>query len=134
MGYPTIEDNFSDFSKDADVLRSRLYDVPDYDPAIIGTTVNSSGKRVLVYDDDDLVDLAADRLMREREERGIEEDEVWSTADDFLHYKISDYLHQARPHAPVLVFEPREEISYYEKEGFQIYEFGGQLLVGELKS
>jgi hypothetical protein len=136
MGYPAIEDNFSDFSKDAEVLRSRLYDDSDYDPAIVGTTVNSSGKRVIVYDDEKLLDLVEERLVREREESGedpIEDSELRSTADDFLHYKLSDYLYYARPHAAVIVFEPREKISHYEEEGFEIYESGGQLVVGELK-
>ncbi|MDB2496378.1 hypothetical protein N9X25_04445 [Verrucomicrobiales bacterium] len=135
MPYPVIEDNFSDFSDDVEVLQSRLYDDSYYDPAIIGTTVNSSGKRVIVYDDERLLDLVEDRLVREREESGdpIDESERRSAADDFLHYKLSDYLYYARPHAPVIVFEPREEISHYEKEGFEIYESGGQLLVGESK-
>ncbi len=130
-----IEPNFEQYCTDVDVLRSRLYNDQEFDLAVMGTTINGEGKRVLVYEEEKLIDIVAERLMRENgctdpDDYAEKNDgeSPWAAANDYLSYKMSDYLYYEKPYAPVIVSEAIEDINDYEPD-VQIYKLGNSLWI-----
>lgn len=123
-GIELIEDNFDAYRSDEEVARSRLFDDQELDAGIIGTYVNEERKRVLVYSDEILVDIIAQKIMDGELGDPPEEDESpWNLAADHLSYRLDSYLHYKKPYAPVVVSEAIEELDSYG-EDFLVFQLG----------
>jgi hypothetical protein len=117
-----IDDNFEQYRNDSEVLESRLFGKPSLDSAIIGTLTNSASKRVLVYNEDAVVEIYTEEF-EQRDDLSDEDESYWLMAENHVSYHLDDFLYYRRAYAPVLVWEPREELEVYtEDEDFEVYQ------------
>ena len=127
--YITINGDYKQYIADSEVNKSRLFDEPELDEAIIGTIVNNLGKRVLVYHDE-IVEAIYAKKFEDDDEITLNPDETYHyIAIDHINYHLDDYLHYKAPFAPIYVWEAIEDLSEYE-EDFQIYKLRTQYWVG----
>jgi hypothetical protein len=129
--YIKIDDDHEQCRADSEVNKSRLFNKPELDEAIIGTVVNNSGKRVFLYHDEIVEDIYA-KKFEEDDEITLDPDETYhNIAADHVSYHLDDYLYSKVPYAPIVVWEAIEELSEYEEE-FQIYKLRDQYWIGNL--
>lgn len=92
---PRTDDSFSR----EDMLRSKLF-ADEFDPGMIGTTVNAHGRRVVVYDEEALIDIMLEQLQEDADEG----DEVlWEDAASSITYRLDLVLLMMADWAPVII-------------------------------
>ena len=92
---PLTDDSFSR----EDMLRSKLF-ADEFDPAILGTTVNERGRRVVVYDEEILIDLMLEQLRDDADEG---EEPLWEDAAASITYRLDLILMRMGEWAPMVV-------------------------------
>jgi len=92
---PLVDDSFAR----KDMLRSKLF-ADEFDPAILGTTANEHGRRVVVYDEETLIDLMLEQLRDDADEG---EEPLWEDAASSITYRLDLILINMGEWAPVVV-------------------------------
>ena len=124
-----IDDNYESYKINPEVLKSRLFENPNLDAAIIGTFVNGAGKRVLVYNQEAVEDIFAVEF-EQRDDLSDDDESYHQMAAEHLSYHLSDYLHYHQPYAPLIVWEAIEDPEDYDEE-FQVYRLNDEYWIGE---
>jgi len=100
---------------DAELQKSRFRDKSEYDSAVIGTATTEHGQRVLVYDDQALIDLVAEELRASGQ--CDDDDDVYGAAADNIYYRLSDYLiYEKGQYAPFILTEAPDDPESYDAE------------------
>lgn len=92
---PLTDDSFSR----EDMLRSKLFS-DEFDRAIVGTTANDHHRRVIIYDEETLIDLMVEQLREDAEEG---EEVRWEDGAMWISDGLGMALERMGEWAPVIV-------------------------------